>query len=113
MLYVGLDIHSKSITLCVLGETGQVVRRARVRTIDETMRILESLPDRFEVCYEASCGYGHYHDLFSPVASRVAVAHRDAAGVNGSDSIPSHGTPLLRMMPNRCLGSAAIVSLQS
>jgi hypothetical protein len=30
------------------------------------MRILKALPDRFEVCYEASCGYGHYHDLRSP-----------------------------------------------
>jgi transposase len=75
MLYVGLDIHSKSITLCVLSETGQVVRRARVRTIEEMMQILERLSDRFEVCYEASCGYGHYHDLLRPIASRVLVAH--------------------------------------
>ncbi len=113
MLYVGLDIHSKIITLCVLGETGQVVRRARVRTIDETMRFLESLPDRFEVCYEASCGYGHYHDLLRPIASRITVAHRNAAGVIRSDRILSHGAPPLRMMPNRCLGSPAIVSLRS
>jgi hypothetical protein len=28
MLYVRLDIHGKRITLCVLGETGQIVRRA-------------------------------------------------------------------------------------
>ena len=54
---------------------GRVVRRAQVRTIDEMMRILEALPDRFEVCYEASCGYGHYHDLLSPIAARVTVAH--------------------------------------
>jgi transposase len=39
------------------------------------MRILEALPDRFEVCYEASCGYGHYHDTLSPIAARVTVAH--------------------------------------
>jgi transposase len=52
-----------------------VTRRAQVRTIDEMMRILEGLPDRFEVCYEASCGYGHYHDLLHPIASRVLVAH--------------------------------------
>jgi hypothetical protein len=40
------------------------------------MRILEGLPDRFEVCYEASCGYGHYHDLLlRPLAARVLVAH--------------------------------------
>jgi transposase len=75
MFYVGLDIHDKRIAICVLNETGQVVRRAQVRTIDEMMRILEALPDRFEVCYEASCGYGHYHDLLKPIAARVTVAH--------------------------------------
>jgi hypothetical protein len=52
MLYVGLDIHDKRITICVLRETGQIVPRSHVRTIDEMMRILEALPDRFEVCYE-------------------------------------------------------------
>ena len=59
----------------MLNETGQFVHRSQVRTIDEMMRILEGLPDRFEVCYEASCGYGHFHDLLRPVAARVLVAH--------------------------------------
>jgi transposase len=75
MFYVGLDIHDKRVAICVLSENGQVARRAQVRTIDEMMRILEALPERFEVCYEASCGYGHYHDLLSPIAGRVTVAH--------------------------------------
>ena len=75
MLYVGLDIHDKRIAICVLSEAGQVARRAQVRTLDEMMRILQALPDRFEVCYEASCGYGHDHDLLSPIAARVTVAH--------------------------------------
>jgi transposase len=75
MFHVGLDIHSRRIAVCALSETGQVARRAQVRTIDEMMRVLEGLPDRFEVCYEASCGYGHYHDLLSPIAARVTVAH--------------------------------------
>jgi hypothetical protein len=26
-------------------------------------------------CYQGSCGYGHYHDLLSPIVVRVAVAH--------------------------------------
>jgi hypothetical protein len=38
-------------------------------------RVLKGLPDRFEVGYEASCGYGHYHDLLPPLAVRVLVAH--------------------------------------
>ena len=75
MFYVGLDIHSKRISLCVLNATGQVFRRCQVRTLEEMIRILEGQPDRVEVCYEASCGYGHYHDLLRPLAARVLVAH--------------------------------------
>jgi transposase len=71
MLYVGLDIHSKHITICVLSETGQVFHRSQVRGIEEMLRVLRGLPDRFE----ASCGYGHYHDLLQPLAARVLVAH--------------------------------------
>src|SRR6516225_11559629 len=74
MLSVGLDIHTKHIALCVLSEAGHVVQRARVRGLEELLRLLKGLPDRFEVCYEASCGYGHYHDLLRPLAARVVVA---------------------------------------
>jgi transposase len=75
MFYVGLDIHSKHVTICVLDENGKVYRRAKVGTIHETLSSLERLPDRFEVCYEASCGYGFYHDALRPLASHVVVAH--------------------------------------
>src|SRR5246127_5224918 len=75
MFYVGLDVHTKHISICALSETGQVAHRSRVRSIEEMMQILKGLPDRFEVCYEASCGYGHFHDLLRPLAARVLVAH--------------------------------------
>src|SRR5215472_16830554 len=75
MFYVGLDIHTKRIAFCVLSDKGQLVQRGQVRGLDEVLRILQALPDRFEVCYEASCGYGHYHDLLQPLAARVVVAH--------------------------------------
>ena len=75
MFYVGLDIHSKHLTMCVLDENGKVFRRAKLSTIHETLSSLERLPDRFEVCYEASCGYGFYHDALRPLAARVVVAH--------------------------------------
>lgn len=75
MFHVGLDIHTKHISICALSETGQVAHRSRVRSIEEMLQILKGLPDRFEVCYEASCGYGHYHDLLQPLAARVLVAH--------------------------------------
>jgi len=60
MFYVGLDIHTTRIAFCVLSEKGQLVQRGQVRRLDEVLRLLQALPDRFEVCYEASCSYGHY-----------------------------------------------------
>jgi transposase len=75
MYYVGLDIHTTRISICVLDEAGQLVRRCQVRGIPEMLRILKGLPDRFAACYEASCSYGHYHDLLKPLAARVVVAH--------------------------------------
>src|SRR6476469_9384363 len=75
MLHVGLDSHSTRITTRALDDRGQVVHRAQVRGIQEMLAVLKGLPDRFEVCYEASCGYGHYHDLLQPLAARVLVAH--------------------------------------
>jgi hypothetical protein len=56
MFYVGLDIHTKHISICALNETGQVAHRSRVHTIEDMLRTLRGLPDRFEICYEASCG---------------------------------------------------------
>jgi hypothetical protein len=66
MFYVGLDIRTKRISACMLSETGQVDRRAQFRSIDEMMRVLEALPEHFEVCYEASCGDGHYQGRAQP-----------------------------------------------
>ena len=74
VLHVGLDIHGTRITICALGETGQVVHRSQVRGLEEMLATLKGLPDRFEVCSEASCGYGHYHDVLRPLAARVLVA---------------------------------------
>jgi transposase len=58
-----------------LRETGQVTHRSQVRSLEEMLRILKGLPDCFAVCYEASCGYGHYHGILQPLAARVLVAH--------------------------------------
>jgi transposase len=75
MFHVGLDIHTQRISICALDEKGQVVHRSQVRSIQDMVRVLTGLPDRFEVCYEANCGYGHFHDLLRPLATRVLVAH--------------------------------------
>jgi transposase len=74
MFYVGLDIHTKHITICVLDENGKVHERCTVRQVDQLMQFLQRL-DRFHVCYEASTGYGRFCELLTTVAERVVVAH--------------------------------------
>ena len=82
MLYVGLDIHIKHISICVLDENGKLDGRWRVRAIDQMLEVLGKLPGRFAVCYEVSCGYGHFHDLLTLLAVRVAAADHVSAGTD-------------------------------
>jgi hypothetical protein len=40
MFYAGLDIHTKHNAICALSETGQVVHRSPVRSIEEMVQTL-------------------------------------------------------------------------
>ena len=75
MFYVGLDLHAKYITICVLDENGKVYARWTVRQLDQMMDRLRALPGSWKVCYEASTGYGMYYEMLSEYADHVAVAH--------------------------------------
>src|SRR5436190_2142000 len=76
MLYVGLDVHSRQSSLCILNAGGGVVNRfdvkgPRAAVVDR----LRQLDQPFSLCYEASCGYGHLYESIRPLAAHVAVAH--------------------------------------
>lgn len=75
MFYVGLDVHAKSIVICVLTEFGKVYHRCKVRTIDQMLRYLEELGEPFQVCFEASLDYGVLFETLSKIAEHVEVAH--------------------------------------
>lgn len=76
MLYVGLDVHWKTSSICILDENG---RRVKQMTINKHWhKVLEEIgriDKPFAICFEASCGYGHLHDDLSKIAHRVVVAH--------------------------------------
>lgn len=75
MFYVGLDVHTTQITGCVLNSQGQVQQRWVVRHHSQLVRILETLPEPFQVCFEASCQYGWLAESLQKIARRVVVAH--------------------------------------
>jgi transposase len=76
MLYVGLDVHSKQSSLCILNSGGGMVNQIqlngpRATVVDQ----LRQLKEPFSICYEASCGYGHLYEQLRPLAAHVSVAH--------------------------------------
>ena len=76
MLYVGLDVHWKTSSLCILNENGQRVKRLTIRSHwKNVLAECRKIAKPFAVCFEASCGYGYLHEELSKIASRVVVAH--------------------------------------
>ena len=72
MFYVGLDIHARHITICVLDSQGRVYRRCQVRRIDQMI-----------VCVEARAGevvgYGGPGDVHPSLFSESEIV--DAAQI--------------------------------
>ena len=76
MLYVGLDVHSRQSSLCILNASGGVVNRCEVKgPRSAVVERLRQLDEPSSLCYEASCGYGHLYEQVRPLAHHVAVAH--------------------------------------
>jgi transposase len=75
MLYVGLDVHSNKINMTVIRQDGQVERRCQMRSVAEMIEQLKRLPGPFKAAYEASCAYGLYYEVLTPLAQQVVVAH--------------------------------------
>jgi transposase len=76
MLYVGLDVHQKRSSLCILNEDGKTVKQEQILgRWPKLIERLSQIDQPMSVCYEASCGYGYLYDQIRPLASHVAVAH--------------------------------------
>jgi transposase len=79
MHYVGVDVHQRRSSVCILDGRGKPVKEFSLRgSWDELIeRMGSAVPRPFQVCYEASCGYGYLHEKFSGAlgAASVQVAH--------------------------------------
>jgi transposase len=76
MKCVGLDVHTRQSTFCVLDENG---KKLGTRTIvggwDKLLLALSQVKGPFSICFEASTGYGYLHERLSRMAAKVIVAH--------------------------------------
>lgn len=76
MLYVGLDVHYRTTTCCILGEDGRAVKTKTLKgPWRKTVDYLRSLKDDLAVCFEASVGYGPLYEALAGFCKTVQVAH--------------------------------------
>jgi transposase len=76
MLTIGLDVHQSRTSLCMMDARGNTLRQQEVKGgLDAVTEVLRKIKEPFQVCYEASTGYGALYDRVRPLAARVEVAH--------------------------------------
>jgi transposase len=76
MRYVGLDVHFRQSTICVLDGRGRKMLSRTVRgSWSKVLEEIAAIPKPFAVCFEASTGYGHLFERLQRIARRVVVAH--------------------------------------
>jgi len=76
MYYVGLDVHYRTSTYCILDGHGREVKCETIR--GHWPKLLERLAmirKPWTICFEATCGYGYLYRELSRMAHRVVVAH--------------------------------------
>ena len=75
MKYVGIDLHKKSITVCVIDQ-GEMRkgRRFECAQPEKIVEFFKSLGE-FEAVMEATAGYPWLYKLLNPLARRVVLAH--------------------------------------
>lgn len=75
MYYIGLDVHSKQSTFCVLDDNGKRIRtftrKGHWRGVIEALNQYQP----FAICFEASLGYEPLYRSLLKIAKRVEVAH--------------------------------------
>jgi transposase len=78
MRYVGLDVHQRRSSICILDSCGKIVKQELIKgPWPAVMDRLRGIGQPFSISYEASCGYGYLHDRIAqlPQATHIAVAH--------------------------------------
>jgi transposase len=76
MYYVGLDVHYRTSTYCILNHHGREVKCQTMRGHwPKLLEHLAMIEGPWTICFEATCGYGYLHRELSRLARRVLVAH--------------------------------------
>jgi transposase len=76
MLTIGLDVHQSRTSVCVLDDKGNTLKEQEIKgDYGAVAEALSKVTEPFQVCYEASTGYGALYERLVPLANKIQVAH--------------------------------------
>src|SRR5229473_2808834 len=76
MLFVGIDLHKKIISLCVVNQERQVIQRKTLHCSQpDKIREFFAQLGPFEAVVEATASYEWLWQLLEPLAQRLVLAH--------------------------------------
>lgn len=76
MFYVGIDLHKKTITVCVVNQQRQVLKQQTFLCCQpETIRAFFADLGPFQAVVEATASYEWLWQLLEPLAQRLVLAH--------------------------------------
>jgi transposase len=71
-----MDVHWRQSTICILDENGRRVKMFSVHgPWQKVLAELSRIAGDWQVCFEASCGYGWLYERLKKMARKVVVAH--------------------------------------
>ena len=76
MFFVGIDLHKKSITVCVVNQERAIVQRRTLACVEsEAIRQFFAALGPFQAVVEATASYEWLWQLLEPLADRLVLAH--------------------------------------
>ena len=85
MQYVGMDVHWRRTTICILDENGKRVKLFEVRGAwEKVLGELVRIRGAWQVCFEASCGYGWLYERLKKMAQKVVSRFCERCGGEAS-----------------------------
>ena len=86
--YIGLDAHSESCTIAVLGQSGKRLRHERVRTSAELLKgFIKEVPRPRHLCMEEGALSEWLYEELTPLVAKLVVVMPDRNPGNKSDLI--------------------------
>lgn len=84
MLHIGVDVHKKSLQICVLNEDGERVQNLRLDNTKESVTgYFGSIKEPAAVALEATHNWGMLYDLFCELGMDAHVCHSREAKLIG------------------------------